>query len=129
MFLQAQLSGTHLIEYQRGNVPYATPIDLTTAYSQLNLRYSQNNIQGFIRIEQFPKWGETITIHTWPSGKERLAYIRDFKILKQNEKVIGQARTKWFALDLKRKRPQNVDSYFDYDLTGVEQIISHQLSK
>ena len=41
--------------------------------------------QQLIHIEQFPKWGETVTVQTWPSGRDRLAYIRDFKMLNQNE--------------------------------------------
>jgi acyl-ACP thioesterase len=85
--------------------------------------------QQFIRIDNIPKWGETVFVHTWPSGKDRLVYIRDFKIINQKQEVVCMARTKWFALDLKRRRPQNVDSYFNYDLTGAEQVFSHELTK
>jgi len=85
--------------------------------------------QQLIRINNLPKWGDTITVHTWPSGKDRVLYIRDFKIINDKQEIVCIARTKWFALDLKRRRPQNVDSYFDYNLAGAEQVFSHELAK
>jgi len=103
----------------------------------LNVGYSQLSKNGLawvlsqqrIRFSALPKWGETIRIHTWPSGQKRSAYLRDFKIMNEANQVIVLARTKWYAIDLKRRRPQNVNSYFDYDTEGNEQVFSDPLKK
>ncbi|HDL19573.1 MAG TPA: hypothetical protein ENH29_11000 [Bacteroidetes bacterium] len=104
--------------------------NLRVGYSQL----SKNGLawvlsQQRIRFNALPKWGETIRIHTWPSAQKRLAYLRDFKILDETKQVIILARTKWYAIDLKRRRPQNVNSYFDYNTEGNEQVFSEPLKK
>lgn len=49
----AQLSGSLLAEAQVGNIPYLDPADLTTTYTQLNLRYRQQQLAVSVRAEQF----------------------------------------------------------------------------
>ena len=68
-----------------------------------------------IKMESYPHWGEKITIHTWPSGKGRLAYFRDFKILDSNSKLIGIATTTWYVIDLAKRRPRKLEDYFDFN--------------
>ena len=87
--------------------------------------------QQLIKIDTFPKWNETIRIHTWPSGRGRLSYFRDFKILNSKDDIIGVAVavTKWYAINLMDRKPQNIDHKFYYDLSNVEQACTHQLSK
>ncbi len=68
-----------------------------------------------IKMDSYPKWGEKITIHTWPSGKGRLSYFRDFKIFDQNKKLIGIATTTWYAIDLQRRRPRRLEDYFEFN--------------
>jgi medium-chain acyl-[acyl-carrier-protein] hydrolase len=33
-----------------------------------------------IEISRWPKWGDTVRLRTWPSGRDRLFYYRDFEI-------------------------------------------------
>jgi medium-chain acyl-[acyl-carrier-protein] hydrolase len=54
------------------------------------------------------RWGDTLTVETWPAGLDRLAAIRDF-VLRQDGVEIGRALTTWFALDLKTRRPVRPD--------------------
>jgi medium-chain acyl-[acyl-carrier-protein] hydrolase len=63
-----------------------------------------------IAIDLFPKWGDTITIQTWPTGRERLYWYRDFQILNEDDNPIGRATTAWLVIDLTRRRPQRADA-------------------
>jgi len=64
-----------------------------------------------VKILTYPRWGDTIKIHTWPSGKDRVFCYRDFKIFDDKDNVIGLASTTWFVIDLVKRRPQRADSY------------------
>lgn len=49
----AQLSVSNLLSYQLGNLPDMDPSDLSTAYDQLNLAYSYDQIRLKARVESF----------------------------------------------------------------------------
>ncbi len=53
--------------------------------------------------------GDTLEVETWPSGLDRLAALRDFRILRGGVEV-GRALTTWFALDLATRRPVRPDT-------------------
>ncbi|MBN1978970.1 MAG: hypothetical protein JW918_16340 [Anaerolineae bacterium] len=61
-------------------------------------------------VETYPKMGETIQILTWPKGRDRLLWYRDFKILDGSDSVIGRATTAWLVIDLDRRRPKRADT-------------------
>lgn len=48
--------------------------------------------------------GDALEIETWPSGLDRLAVLRDFRIFRAGAEI-GRALTTWFVLDLERRRP------------------------
>ncbi len=48
--------------------------------------------------------GDELEIETWPSGIDRRAALRDFR-LSRNGVEIGRAITSWFVLDLATRRP------------------------
>lgn len=83
----------------------------------------------YIKVHKYPKWGESIKVHTWPSGKGRLSYYRDFKIVNQRSEIIGAATTKWFAIDLMTRKPADIDSLFNYNLENSEAILPHNFDK
>jgi acyl-ACP thioesterase len=56
-----------------------------------------------------PRWGETITVETWPKGIDRLFAFRDFKIMDAQGNVIGAATSAWMILDQDTRRPKSVD--------------------
>ena len=68
-----------------------------------------------IKMDSYPRWGEKISIFTWPSGKGRLSYFRDFKIFDSNSRLIGIATTTWYAIDLEKRRPRRLEDYFDFN--------------
>ncbi|MBN1271836.1 MAG: hypothetical protein JXB26_06140 [Candidatus Aminicenantes bacterium] len=57
-----------------------------------------------VRMKKYPYWGKSLTIETWPSGRENLYALRDFLIFSQEE-LIGTATTSWMVIDLARKKP------------------------
>lgn len=60
-----------------------------------------------IEVERLPKWGETVKLRTWPSGRDRLFYCRDFEITDGDGKLLLLASTAWFVIDsVKRERIQ-----------------------
>ncbi len=48
--------------------------------------------------------GDTLEVETFPSGLDRLAALRDFRLRVRGEEV-GRAVSVWFALDLASRRP------------------------
>lgn len=81
-----------------------------------------------IKMQSFPKLGETIQIHTCPKGKDRLFYYRDFRILDEKENAIGGAATVWFAIDVTTRKPQKPDSYFQFPL-HKDRVFSDKLNR
>jgi acyl-CoA thioesterase FadM len=55
-------------------------------------------------LDQPIRWGDTLTVETWPAGLDRLAALRDF-VLRRGGVEVGRALTTWFALDLTTRRP------------------------
>jgi medium-chain acyl-[acyl-carrier-protein] hydrolase len=54
------------------------------------------------------RFGETLTVETWPSGLDRLAALRDFRLWRDGVEV-GRALTTWFVIDLATRRPSRPD--------------------
>src|SRR5664280_363543 len=50
------------------------------------------------------RMGDTVQVETWPSGIDRWAVLRDFRLLK-GDREVGRALTSWFVLDLQTRHP------------------------
>lgn len=83
----------------------------------------------YLKIMKYPGWGDKITVVTWPSGKERISWLRDFKLLNEQNELIGVGTTSWFSIDLDRRRPKRIDSIFNVDTTGCERVVGDVLGK
>lgn len=75
-----------------------------------------------IRIHEFPRLDEEITIQTEPTGKDRIFCYRDFTILDAANRVIGEACTVWFVMDQRDKKPQRPDSCFTIEFNDGSKI-------
>ena len=83
-----------------------------------------------IRINSYPKWGDTIEVHTWPTGKDRIFCYRDFRILDPGGSIAAAATTTWFVIDLVTRKPQKTELYYHLQLPEeVEFIFPHRLNK
>ena len=58
-----------------------------------------------ITIAHPPQRGETIAVTTWPSARERLYVLRDFRVSRSDGAVLVQAASRWLLLDIARRRP------------------------
>ncbi|MDK2785201.1 MAG: hypothetical protein PWQ41_862 [Bacillota bacterium] len=63
-------------------------------------------------IDKFPTWGERVTVETWPSSFERFTAVREFLLKNRSGDVIGRASSRWFYLNLARKRPIRIPAEF-----------------
>jgi medium-chain acyl-[acyl-carrier-protein] hydrolase len=104
----------------------------------LELGFSHLNRKNFIwvlcrqlvKMYSYPKWGDTIKVHTWPTAKDKLFCYRDFRISGSADSIIGEATTTWFVIDLASRKPQKTDSYFHVDLPeDVEPVFPGKLQK
>ncbi|MBN2092461.1 hypothetical protein JW964_22765 [candidate division KSB1 bacterium] len=82
-----------------------------------------------IKIEKFPKWGDTIQVTTWPAGKDRLFYYRDFKITNAQNETLGIATTVWLIIDILQRRPQRMNFEFEKEFEQSVSIFPKRLEK
>jgi medium-chain acyl-[acyl-carrier-protein] hydrolase len=59
-----------------------------------------------IRVESYPRWGERLTLTTWPSGVDRLFACRDFLVRDSGGAVMFTSTSSWLVLDSEKRRPQ-----------------------
>ena len=59
-------------------------------------------------LDEPVRFGDALEVETWPSGIDRVAALRDFRLLRGGVEV-GRAFTTWFAIDLATRRPVRPD--------------------
>jgi acyl-ACP thioesterase len=83
-----------------------------------------------IRILSYPKWGDTVEVHTWPTGRDRLFFYRDFRILDHAGSIAAEATSTWFVIDLVARKPQRTANYYQLELPEeVERVFPHRPDK
>ncbi len=77
-----------------------------------------------VDIETLPKWGETVTLRTWPKGVDRLFALRDFRLSSENGKPLALATTCWLLVDIEKGRPRRIESLnVDLRFPGADHAI------
>jgi acyl-ACP thioesterase len=56
-------------------------------------------------MERRPRFGENITVRSWPRGTHKLFAVRDYEILGADGKPAVRGRSGWLILDLEKRRP------------------------
>lgn len=74
-----------------------------------------------IEVDQLPAWGASITIRTWPSGRDRLFFHRDFEITLNGNRVL-LASNAWTLIDIEKRERANPDIYLSFDLPEGDQV-------
>ncbi|MDR2402881.1 MAG: acyl-ACP thioesterase [Spirochaetaceae bacterium] len=64
-------------------------------------------------LERRPRFGETITVRTWPRGWDRLLAIRDYDIRDASDTPIVRGRSSWIILDIEKRRPLRPQAMMD----------------
>lgn len=72
-------------------------------------------VLGAMQVEILAPIRETahLTVQTWPSGRERLAVLRDYEVVDGAGSVVARATSQWLLLDLERRRPVRPESVID----------------
>ncbi|MDR2924162.1 MAG: acyl-ACP thioesterase [Treponema sp.] len=58
-----------------------------------------------VQVDRRPKYGESVTIRTWPRGAEKLFARRDYDILGADGKAAVRASSSWIIVDITKRRP------------------------
>ncbi len=64
-----------------------------------------------IRINEYPRWEDDVSITTWPKGLNRLFYMRDYKVTDSSGKELAVATSYWLLINLKSRRPKIYDEH------------------
>ncbi|MBW2514057.1 MAG: hypothetical protein JRE21_05755 [Deltaproteobacteria bacterium] len=83
----------------------------------------------YLKMNHYPGWGDSIRIHTWPSGIQRVFALRDFDI-RQGGRSIGSCVSAWIIIDAANRRPVRPTS-FARQLNPVDRqhVLDHPLDK
>jgi acyl-ACP thioesterase len=66
-----------------------------------------------VEINRRPKYGETVTVSTWPRGGEKLFALRDFDIRDMADNPVVKARSCWVIIDMEKRRPLRPQTVMD----------------
>lgn len=75
-----------------------------------------------VRVERYPRWSQTVSVETWPSGVERLFAMRDFRLTCEGEPV-ATVRSAWLGIDAATRRPMPPARFIDVNAyRGAETV-------
>lgn len=63
----------------------------------------------FSVIAEWPLWGKTIIIKTWPNGTDKLFALRNYEVRYQDGRHIASGTSSWLILDQTTKKVQRPD--------------------
>ena len=102
---------------------------LGAGYSQMTANNRIWMLLGLaFRIEQYPKWRDTVEVFTWPSRHERIYYYRDFRMVCEG-KIVGIATSRWIPVDVKTRRPFRGDMHYTVNWDETERLWPDALQK
>ncbi|MDR2796399.1 MAG: acyl-ACP thioesterase [Spirochaetaceae bacterium] len=58
-----------------------------------------------VLIERRPRFGDRLTISTWPQGFDRLLCMRNYDVLDDSGALLARACSSWLVLDIEKRRP------------------------
>jgi medium-chain acyl-[acyl-carrier-protein] hydrolase len=59
----------------------------------------------YLQVEEYPRWGETISVETWPAVAEGKFALRDFLFHTAQDHLFARATTSWMVLDIQHRKP------------------------
>ncbi len=59
-----------------------------------------------VEVLRAPRLHEELEVETWPSGIDRLAALRDFRVRGADGAELARAISQWYVLDLATRRPR-----------------------
>ena len=80
-----------------------------------------------VKMSRFPKWGETVSILTFPRGGRRIVAWRDFVLSGANGEKLGRATSEWMLIDLASRKVVAIpDSVFAAANTVREPVFGEE---
>ena len=79
-----------------------------------------------IEILRAPRLHEELEVETWPSGVDRLAALRDFRVRGAEGAEVARAISQWYVLDLATRRPRPPLELLDHARFDIE--VPHAVS-
>jgi acyl-ACP thioesterase len=58
-----------------------------------------------LKVDRYPRAGETVTVNTWYPGRHERFYLRDFEVEGSDGNMVAAARTSWALVDAQNRRP------------------------
>ena len=79
------------------------------AFSKSNFESAGDNISWVltrlkVKMSRFPKWGETVSILTFPRGGRRIVAWRDFVLSDADGAELGRATSEWMLINLASRK-------------------------
>jgi medium-chain acyl-[acyl-carrier-protein] hydrolase len=65
-----------------------------------------------IEVLRYPAWGRTVTIETWPSGRQPLFAVRDYTV-SDDKGPLAAATSSWLIVDLNTRRPVRTAAHLE----------------
>ena len=78
-------------------------------------------------MERRPRYGETVTVRSWPRGLHKLFAVRDYDIVDAGGASIVRGRSGWLILDMEKRRPLRPETALDCPLPlneGLNALLS-----
>jgi acyl-ACP thioesterase len=66
-----------------------------------------------VLVTRRPRYGEIVTVRTWPRGWEKLFALRDFDMRDSSGNPVIRARSCWIIIDIAKRRPLRPQSVMD----------------
>jgi acyl-ACP thioesterase len=104
----------------------------TLAFSKSNFEAAGENISWVltrlkVRMTRFPRWGETVSILTFPRGGRRIVAYRDFLLSGTAGEELGRATSEWMLIDLASRKVVAIpDSVFAAANTVREPVFGEE---
>lgn len=76
-----------------------------------------------VEMDAYPGVNQVVRVETWPENKLRLIFTRYFRIIDQEDRVIGRAVSQWVLFDTKSRmvvKPQNCPIVQTPDTSSLE---------
>ena len=64
-------------------------------------------------VKKRPKYGDLLSVRSWPHGWEKLFALRDYEILDKDGNPAVSARSAWLIVDIEKRRPLRPQAIMD----------------
>ena len=100
-----------------------------SAYDLFEIGFAWVVIKYHIKIINYPKWNDLITVRTWRYPFKDLYELRQFEIYDENGSLLIFAKSSWIVINLKTKRPARLSrSLPENMISGLMHPIADDIS-